>query len=585
MSKLHIGQIAQGITTLFKDKLDLADIGDNDSDASSKILTRCLAAYAVYINSGCSVEDAAASITDGHLDNGIDAIYYSEQLDKLTIVQSKWKHDGLGEPSKRDILIFVNGAKDLFDLKFDNFNSKVQSKSEILAHAFTDFNTSFELIWIDTCTKKNLVDENIQPLNDFIADMNDVGEVDAEPIMTFNRMNQSKVHSALARSVSDLPVSVDLTLENWGAVTEPYKAYYGKISVKQIATWWSEFGDKMFERNIRKVLGKTDVNEEIERTLMNEPHLFWYFNNGITIVADKIEKNMRGATSKDIGSFRLNSFSVVNGAQTASSIGRFFSKDTNVDAGIVEDAFVSIKLIEITENEKLVKSITRANNRQNKIEGMDFASQDLEQQRIKEELVLEEVTYNIMRTDSFKPTDKSFNIQEATIALASVSKNINLAVKVKNAIGKFFENLDKGLYREVFNSSTSGFRAYHSVLFVREVDALLEIRVSELKKRSGKRYGILIHGNRMLSHILATKMNIHKDLDTKGFCFDEDALSKNLDQLLEDIEDFISIHYPDSMLASFFKNITKCSELKDFIVAREKKANSNTPTVSKKVKN
>lgn len=569
MSKLHIGQIAQSITTLFKDKLDLADIGDNDNDASSKILTRCLAAYAVYVNSGCSAEEAASSVTDGHLDNGIDAIYYSEQFNKLIIVQSKWKYDGLGEPSSRDILVFTKGLKDLCDLKFDKFNSKIQDMSEAIIAAFNDFNTSFEVIWIDTCIKQDLIEDNIQPLMDFIDAMNDTGEADPEPIMTFDRMYQSKVHNALSKSVSNLPVSVDLTLEHWGAVTDPYKAYYGKVSVRQVASWWDAFGDKMFERNIRKVLGKTDVNEEIERTLMTEPQLFWYFNNGITIVADKIEKNMKGATSKEVGFFRLNNFSVVNGAQTASSIGRFFSKNPDIDDETTEDAFVSVKLIEITENEGLVKSITRANNRQNKIEGMDFASQDPEQHRIKGELILEDVTYSIMRTDSFKPTENSFNIQEATTALASVSKNINLAVKVKNSIGKFFENLDKGIYKEVFNSSTTGFRAYNSVLFVREVDTLLAERVLELKKRSGKRYGILIHGNRMLSHILATKMNIYKALDTKGFDIDKVELAENLDQLLADIEDFISSHYPDSLLASFFKNITKCTELKAFIVSKQ----------------
>lgn len=574
MSKIHVGQIAKQITMLFSDKLDLSDIGNKDTDSESKILTRCLAAYAVYVASSCSLEDAAASVTDGHDDNGIDAIHYSEQFNKLTIVQSKWRHDGSGEPSKRDVLIFVNGAKDLFDLKFENFNSKVKDRSSTIESVFTDFNVSFELIWIDTCAKSELVEENIQPLMDFIDAMNDTGEADPVPIMTFTRMNQSLVHSALSRSVSNPQVSVDLTLENWGAVTEPYKAYYGKITVQQIASWWENFGDKMFERNIRKVLGKTDVNEEIEKTLMNEPQLFWYFNNGITIVAEKIDKSMQGATSKEIGVFRLNNFSVVNGAQTASSIGRFFSK--NKDNEITKDAFVNIKLIEITKDEGLVKLITRANNRQNKIEGMDFASQDPEQHRIKSELVLEEISYSIMRSDSFKPTEKSFNIQEATTALASINQNINLAVKVKNAIGKFFENLDRGIYKEVFNSSTTGYRAYNAVIFVRKIDALLEERVSDLEKRSGKKYGILIHGNRMVSHIVATKMSIHKQLDTREIILDEDKLTEVLDKVIEDIEGFISAKYPDSLLASFFKNITKCTELKAFIVNQDKPLSVST---------
>lgn len=566
MSKLHVVQIARRVRSLFEDKLDLTDIGATDNDSESKIITRCLAAYAVYLTSNCTLDEAASSITDGHSDNGIDAIHYSEQLNKLTIVQSKWKQDGSGEPSKRDILVFKQGVEDLFNLNFDAFNAKVQNRATAIGAVFDEFNINFELVWIDTCAVKDLIPENIKPLNDFINDMNYTGDIDPEPIMKFTRWNQSKIHNALSRSVGDLQVDIDLTLGNWGAISEPYKAYYGTIAVEQIASWWNDFGDKMFQKNIRKVLGKTDVNGEIERTLTNDPHLFWYFNNGITIVADKIEKNIKGATSKELGSFRLSNVSVVNGAQTVSSIGSFFSKHTNDES--IKHAFVSIRLIEISEDEKLVKSITRANNRQNKIEGMDFASQDPEQHRIKRELVLEDVSYSIMRTDSFKPNDKAFNIQEATVALASISKNVALAVKVKSSIGKFFENLDKGIYKEVFNGGTSGFKAYNSVIFVREVDALLDTNISELDKRSGKRYGILIHGNRMLSHLIAMKMDIQKDLDSSEFVFDKVKIEEVLDQVVEDVESFISQNYPDSLLAAFFKNARKCAELKDFIVKK-----------------
>ena len=566
MSKLHVGQIAKRIRLLFEDKLDLSDINQSGTDSQSQILTRCLAAYAVYLTANCTLEEAADSVTDGPSDNGIDAVYYSEQLNTLTVVQSKWKHDGSGEPSKRDLLVFKQGAVDLFNLNFSAFNSKIQHRSQAIESVFDEFNIKFELVWIDTCAKVELIPDNLQPLVDFISSMNDTGEVDPDPLLTFTRLNQSMVHGALSRSVNDHQIDADLVLGNWGAITEPHKAYYGKVSVEQIGVWWNDFGDKMFQRNIRKVLGKTDVNEEIERTLLNEPELFWYFNNGITIVAEKIEKSAKGATSKELGSFRLNNLSIVNGAQTVSTIGKFFSK--NVGNESAKEASVNVRLIEINDDEDLVKLITRANNRQNKIEGMDFASQDPEQHRIKGELVLEDISYSIMRTDSFKPNEKSFNIQEATVALASVSKNVGLAVKAKSTIGKFFENLDKGIYKEVFNSGTSGYKAYNAVMFVREVDSLLDERIQGLDKKSGKRYGILIHGNRLLSHIVATKMNIHKDLNNRDFSLDREKIAGVLDQALDNSEKFMSQKYPDSLLAAFFKNSTKSSELKDFIIGK-----------------
>ena len=87
MSGIHIKQIGKKIRELFEAHIDFSDIGAKDSDRDNKILTRCLAAYGIYTNSDCSIEEAAKSIVDGGDDNGIDAIYYSPLNKKMIILQ------------------------------------------------------------------------------------------------------------------------------------------------------------------------------------------------------------------------------------------------------------------------------------------------------------------------------------------------------------------------------------------------------------------------------------------------------------------------------------------------------------------
>jgi hypothetical protein len=134
MSIIHINQIADKIKKKFESGLDLKDISTKDADRESKILTRCLAAYAIYHFGECSETIAANSVTDGGDDNGIDAIYYSVQNKELLIVQSKWSKKGEGEPDSAEIGKFCVGVKDLLESNFDRFNNKVMNNKKHNLH-------------------------------------------------------------------------------------------------------------------------------------------------------------------------------------------------------------------------------------------------------------------------------------------------------------------------------------------------------------------------------------------------------------------------------------------------------------------
>jgi len=396
-------------------------------------------------------------------------------------------------------------------------------------------------------------------IEDLLSEMNNVGDENAEKILSFERLNQSSVHRSLALSAGTDPIDIELGLTNWGSISDPYKAYYGMVSAKEIFDWWSKYNVKLFEKNIRQVLGKTEVNEEIRKTLQDSPELFWYFNNGITLIADKIDKSAVGGGAREIGAFKLTKIAIVNGAQTVSSIGKF---GETAGANHLENVKVSIRIIQTSGAvENFDKEVTRTNNRQNRIENRDFVSQDPEQLRIRTELSIDEIDYSIMRSETFKNTEKSFDLTEATVSLACTSGKTALAVQAKGGIGKFYENLDKGIYKELFNPSVSSYYVFNSVKVIRKIDSILNERIIKLKQRSGRDYGVLIHGNRIISLITVKKLGLKQELSKADFTLDETKLQSAVNETIDKVTEQLNKKYPESILGTLFKNGTKCADI------------------------
>lgn len=560
MSIIHINQISSKIQDLFKSHLDLSDIGINDSQKYEKTITRCLAAFAIYNSLEISPELAAQSVIDGGDDNGIDAIYYSPSSKKMIIVQSKWSKDGTGEPDSAGVAKFCTGIRDLFNLKFDRFNEKIKKKQNELELALGEYDIKYELIFIDTCTASNLAVHSTRHIEDLLDEMNNTGDVNAENLVTFYRLNQSKLHSSLAQSAGNAAIDLELGLTNWGLVTEPYKAYYGMASASEIVQWWKNYNVRLFEKNIRQVLGSTDVNDEMGKTLQSRPELFWYFNNGITIIAEIITKSAVGGGTRDLGSFKLTNIAIVNGAQTVSTIGKYGV--ANASTANLDNVKVGVRIIQLSDSpEYFDKEITKFNNRQNRIENRDFVSQDPEQLRIKTELMIDGIDYNIMRSETFQYSEKSFELIEATASLACASGNISLAVQAKGGIGKYFENLDKGIYKEIFNTSISGYYVFNSVKLVRKIEAIIRNKINKLGTYSGRDYGLLVHGNRMIALKTIIELNLKPQLQKIDFAVEDIILETKISGVILRMNTFLNFKYPDSILGTLFKNSSKCTDL------------------------
>ena len=150
--------------------------------------------------------------------------------------------------------------------------------------------------------------------------------------------------------------------------TSDYQSYLCVIPGKILASLYQKYGARLLESNVRSFLQfKGKVNQQMRNTIINNPDLFFAYNNGITATADSCELDNDGNISK------ITNLQIVNGGQTTASLSRVLS-DGKSD---LEGVFVQMKLSEIKhseENEDLVSNISRYANSQNKISESDFFS-------------------------------------------------------------------------------------------------------------------------------------------------------------------------------------------------------------------
>lgn len=149
------------------------------------------------------------------------------------------------------------------------------------------------------------------------------------------------------------------------------------IPAEALRLLYEQFGARLLEANVRSFLsvkGK-GVNAGIQNTLRTAPERFMAYNNGIVIVADKMELDKAGGEGST-GILWLKGLQIVNGGQTTASIYFTKKKFPEIDLSRVR---VPAKIIVMREDdsakeEALVSDISRYANSQNAVRQSDLSA-------------------------------------------------------------------------------------------------------------------------------------------------------------------------------------------------------------------
>lgn len=142
--------------------------------------------------------------------------------------------------------------------------------------------------------------------------------------------------------------------------------------------------------NVRGFILQSKYNKNIESTLEVEPSKFFFFNNGITIVADNIKSTEINSGKKV--KLEITNFQVLNGGQTLRTIHNFNKKNKQNIVEKLSNAEVLVRLLNITDD-ALKGRIGEYTNSQNSINERDLKSLRPEQITLEEYLSSHKILY------------------------------------------------------------------------------------------------------------------------------------------------------------------------------------------------
>ena len=196
-------------------------------------------------------------------------------------------------------------------------------------------------------------------MNNFNNNHNSPVEVKIIQINDLRKMVTHPKTKDLKISFTDFPV-----IEKKDILTKK-TSIIGFVRAKEILRA-IETDDTIFDENVRQSLGKstqsyTKMKETLENP--NKKKQFWKFNNGITAVCDKLDKELFG----DPPTYSIKNFKIVNGRQTT------FCLQQNEQ--LVDDVSLRLTIHETVDEEER-NLITIATNTQNKVTPSDLLSNE-----------------------------------------------------------------------------------------------------------------------------------------------------------------------------------------------------------------
>lgn len=510
--------------------------------------TRALVAYYLKNYANCPESKISARITDGYGDKGIDGIFYDHNAKILHVVQTKWVNDGNGGLDLGDMHKVIEGVKLLIVPDLSSCNEELKALENEINIALLEPSVKI-VIGIVATTVQPIPTESKTILDAFQSEQNTVTSY-----LSYEYLNLKTLHESLVTGTIERPIDAEILLTNWNDVKEPAKAIYGLINGNDLATLFETHGKRILAPNIRYFLGKTEVNDSIIDTVSTQPQNFWYFNNGITAISSSLSKRALGGSSHTSGIFDCAGFHIVNGAQTTGSLLDAKKQGYNLDK-----VYVSMRIIEITSDMgDFGVSVTRNNNTQNRIDSRDFVSLDPVQERLFQELLIENIVYTYKSGDTIPDGSEGFSFEEGAIAMACSKGNVEIMVQAKREVSRLWNNTEKAPYKTLFNSGLEGPKLWGNVQILRQVEGWIK---AQANNNDGRDRLILVHGNRyilMLSFILRDKFISSNRTEPT-----EEQMSNIVEQAYHSLKTAVGNLYPQDQVASLFKNRDKCKKIKD----------------------
>lgn len=389
-------------------------------------------------------------IIDGRDEEGIDVISTEENNNEITVNILNCKSSFSDNFSANDLTQLRTGLQYIFEEP----NSVISNISNIRLKTKIDFirtnQDKVRNIYVFYCVfngakiEKNVERKKDEIVNRYTKLVKSQYQNASFVFHMFNSKDLYRIKLKNLESMRDVEVKIpyyDSERQARPEITsyEGIRGFITTIKAEEIAKLVHQYGDKLFEKNIRGWLKYIKQNEEIYETCISkESGLFWFLNNGITIIGDKVLPNDPKAL------WRIFNLQIVNGQQTARMIYEAWKEEK-----LKKDVTVMCRIYEASGTDFITK-ITKATNSQSSIGSRDLMSNDPKQLAIQK--YFEKLGYFYERQRGEKRIGENFKDTITSKRLAQVSLGIlhkRPSLARKNIEDNFF-NPHKN-YNQIFD--------------------------------------------------------------------------------------------------------------------------------------
>ncbi|MGV1752803.1 AIPR family protein [Agrobacterium sp. CG674] len=375
-----------------------------------------------------SYEEIEDGIVDGEHDGGIDSFYTfvngeiaTDELDvkkipkkditiDLIIVSSKSKSGFSEGPIDK----MIASLQKLLNLntslgQITQYNDTVISKAEMFRSVYKGVVAKFPTLNVKIyyATGKHSGDVHANTLLKSKDLIDCIRGLFTDAHVTFNFWGPKEI-LALARTKPKQSFELKFEQSLNGS-----SGYVALVKLPHYFNFLKGGGDKvradLFEANVRDYQGTTEVNSEISKTLRSVADDFWWFNNGVTVLAS------RATSSGSV--ITVENPQIVNGLQTSSEIASYFDESERDDT-----RSVMVKIV-ASENEEIRDRIIKATNNQNTVNPASLRATDKVQRDIEHHLKANGLFYdrrkNYYKNDG-RPANKIISISLLAQAVMSL---------------------------------------------------------------------------------------------------------------------------------------------------------------------
>lgn len=383
-------------------------------------------------------------------DRGIDCYYFNEDSKELFLIQNKYYNDSTRLDYSQIIDQFLvrslehlsqgvyKRSKELQEI-FSKY--KNDEEFHVYMHFYvTNNSTNYETI------KQHFHSFSFNKIKGMItADFYDLNDIENKYYSERTKILQDfEVELYTIKKQTRIDISPQIT-NNPNLIRSqvmPVNVY----DIYQLIKKAKKENYPLFEENIRDYIGaSTAINANIIKTLEDkeERNNFIYYNNGITIIADKIETEEKDAendpdrkihTKKSI----IKNPQIVNGCQTVNSIyealNRYQGEDFEKQQEY-KDVYVIVKLLQLNseQDKDTYLKIVQYNNSQNAIKLKDFVAAEKIFTNLKNDLLTYGFFLMTKQSDLNKFRNWTKQEKESTLYKANMIANkIGLDLKVND---------------------------------------------------------------------------------------------------------------------------------------------------------